>query len=274
MKNNLLKSLLIAITFLMGCSNSVKSQTISAGGEFSLSICSDGTVNAWGKNNEGQLGDTSSTNSNIPVTVSGLNGVIVLSAGGIHSLAIKNNGTVWGWGSNSDGQLGIGNSIMNSYSPTMIFAADVTKIAAGSYHSLFLKSDGTVWSCGYSSNGELGIGTSVGNNFWPVKMGLGNTFTDVIAISAGGNHSLMLKNDGTVWGCGYNGDGELGLGGTTNTNKYYPVQMLGISGAIALAAGGKHSLIVCVARMAGLNVSNIRRRGVNNSKKSFLAASK
>jgi alpha-tubulin suppressor-like RCC1 family protein len=75
-------------------------------------------------------------------------------------------------------------------------------------------------------------------------MGLGNTFTNVIAISAGGNHSLMLKSDGTVWGCGFDSTGLLGQGGTTNTNKYYPVQMLGVTGAIAIAAGGHHSVIL------------------------------
>ena len=37
------------------------------------------------------------------------------------------------------------------------------------------------------------------------------------------NHSLILKKDGTLWGCGYNEFGQLGLGDTTNRYTFTQV---------------------------------------------------
>ena len=50
----------------------------------------------------------------------------------------------------------------------------------------------------------------------------------VVAIACGGNHSLELKRDGTVWGTGYNGNGELGDG--TRTDRTTFAEANGISG--------------------------------------------
>src|SRR5437764_5047032 len=61
--------------------------------------------------------------------------------------------------------------------------------------------------------------------------------TDVIAIAGGGNHSLALKSDGTVWAWGYNVYGQLGDG--TTTNRLTPVQVSGVSGVMAIVGGGR-----------------------------------
>ncbi|PIU84261.1 MAG: hypothetical protein COS67_14200, partial [Deltaproteobacteria bacterium CG06_land_8_20_14_3_00_44_19] len=58
----------------------------------------DGTVWAWGNNNNGQLGDGSATSKNTPVQVSGLSGMTAVAAGSGHTVALKNDGTVWAWG--------------------------------------------------------------------------------------------------------------------------------------------------------------------------------
>jgi alpha-tubulin suppressor-like RCC1 family protein len=63
-----------------------------------------------------------------------------------------------------------------------------------------------------------------------------------VRIDGGGSHSLVLKNDGTVWASGYNVDGELGNGTNTNSNIYVQVNFL--TGVKAIAAGGYHSLAV------------------------------
>jgi len=86
---------------------------ISAAGDTSLALKSDGTVWAWGDNDVGQLGVGYFTTSApygiaTPVQVSGLNHVIEIAAGDGHSLALRNDSTVWAWGANDFGQLGNG----------------------------------------------------------------------------------------------------------------------------------------------------------------------
>ena len=62
---------------------------VSGGGGHSLALKYDGTVWAWGSNSYGQLGDGTDTDSNVPVQVQGLTGIIAVSAGEAHSLAVK-----------------------------------------------------------------------------------------------------------------------------------------------------------------------------------------
>ena len=61
---------------------------------------------AWGDNEEGQLGDGKTANSDVPVAVHGLTGVTAIAAGAEHALALLSDGTVSAWGANGAGQLG------------------------------------------------------------------------------------------------------------------------------------------------------------------------
>ena len=132
---------------------------IAGGGGHSLALKSDGTVWAWGRNEDGQLGDGTTTSRLTPVQVAGLSDVIAIAAGNRHSLALKNNGTVWAWGYNGYGQLGDGTT-ENQLTPIQVPGlSGVVSITAGIFHSLALKSDGTVWAWGDNGYGQLGIGT-------------------------------------------------------------------------------------------------------------------
>lgn len=84
-----------------------------------LALCSDGTLVAWGSNNQGQLGTTGPTTSGVPVLVNRtgvLAGkkVIAISAGGFHNLALCADGTLASWGFNDSGQLGNNSSTFSS----------------------------------------------------------------------------------------------------------------------------------------------------------------
>src|SRR5947207_3023346 len=67
-----------------------------------------GNALAWGMNDLGQLGNGTKTESDVPVQVTGLSGVVAMAAGFRHSLAVKSDGTLWAWGENNFGQLGTG----------------------------------------------------------------------------------------------------------------------------------------------------------------------
>jgi alpha-tubulin suppressor-like RCC1 family protein len=71
---------------------------IAGGYGDSLVLQSDGSVWAWGYDQEGQLGNGTTTGSSIPVLVSNLSGVTAIAGGGSQSLAVKRDGTVWAWG--------------------------------------------------------------------------------------------------------------------------------------------------------------------------------
>ena len=208
----------------------------SAGGDHGLALKSDGTVWAWGRNAEGEVGDGSTTNRLTPVKVSLLTGVVAVAGGATHSLALKNDGTVWGWGTNGSGQLGDG-TMSTRLTPVQVSGlTGVVAIAAGFNLSLALKSDGTVWAWGFNYYGGLGDGTTIAR-LTPVQV---SGLTGVAAIAVGYYHSMALKNDGTLWSWGYNSNGQLGVGNTTNSPL--PIQVGGLTGVVAIACGSYHSL--------------------------------
>ena len=230
---------------------------LAAGDAHSLALCSDGTLAAWGSNTSGQLGNNSTTSSNVPVAVTmtgALAGktVIALAAGGTHSLALCSDGTVMAWGSSE--QLG-NNGGTNSSVPVAVDTSGVLSgktvvaIGAGSTHSLALCSDGTMVTWGDGNNsGTLGNGL----NSSPVPMAvtvtpalLGKTVT---AVAAGWYHNLALCADGTVISWGSNSSGQLG---TTSTFTAYSPVAVTTTGVLsgktvtAIAAGGNHSVALC-----------------------------
>lgn len=204
-----------------------------------LTLKQDGTVWAWGLNEYGQLGIGSAeiVDHSVPIAVPGISGVTDISASPFHTVALKQDGTVWAWGSNLAGQLGDGTNTDRTTPMQTEGLAGVAAVGAGGFFSLALKQDGTVWAWGYNDYGQLGDGTNV-NRSTPARVqGLSGTF---IAIAAGNNFALAVRQDGTVWAWGANSYGQLGDGTTTNRNM--PVQVAGIGGVAAVSAGIGHSV--------------------------------
>jgi alpha-tubulin suppressor-like RCC1 family protein len=212
---------------------------VSAGGGLhSLLLDFSGIAWACGYNGFGALGNGSTTNSHIPVQVSGLTGIIQIANGGFHSLFLKNDGTVWGCGLNDAGQLGFGPS-GPALTPILIPGINNVTAIASKYHtSVFLKSDSTVWGCGYQQYGQLGDASL--NSVIPVAQITG--LSGIVGIACGFNHILFLKADGTVWSIGHNWQGALGDG--TTIDRHSPVQVHAVSNIVAIAAGNDFSLFL------------------------------
>ncbi|NOK38261.1 kelch-like protein [Corallococcus exercitus] len=212
---------------------------LAAGYGHTLALKQDGTLWAWGINDEGQLGDGTTTGRRTPVQVQGLTGVMAVAAGYGHTLALKQDGTLWTWGRNVEGQLGDGTNATTPRRSTpgrVPGLTGVTAIAAGWVHAFALKQDGTFWAWGENSYGQLGDGSNT-NRDAPVNVfGL----TGVTAIAAGYHHTLVLKQDGTLWAWGENSYGQLGDGTTGSPNQ--PLQVPGLTGVTAIAAGERHTL--------------------------------
>jgi alpha-tubulin suppressor-like RCC1 family protein len=202
-----------------------------------LALNENGTVWSWGDNEYGQLGlgTNDVVNSNTPMMIEKIFGVVALSAGRSHSVALKDDGTVWTWGDNTYGQLGHINQEKSSIPKKIYGLQNVVSVEAGYNHSMALRKDGTVWTWGKNINGQLGIGNQKNTNK-PIKVqGLEN----IVYISAGASHCLAIKNDGTVWSWGWNDYGQLGDGSFESKNR--PVQAK-IKNVVKVSSGGLHSV--------------------------------
>ncbi|WP_434384306.1 RCC1-like domain-containing protein [Melittangium boletus] len=113
-------------------------------------------------------------------------------------------------------------------------------LAAAETHSLALGPGGSVWAWGTNYYSELGVPSSLVYQSRPLRVG---QLTGMVAVAAGGSHSLALGADGRVWGWGFNGSGSLGLGWNV-WEQETPTLMPGITDVVALAASTWHTLLL------------------------------
>jgi alpha-tubulin suppressor-like RCC1 family protein len=198
-------------------------------------MAADGGVKCWGRNDNAQLGNNTTSNSPNPVNVcasEGINSTLltVMTAdvgGEKHSCALAiGGGSVMCWGFNGNGQLGHSTGCALSLCPAASVAGlsgTVTALTAGARHTCALISDGTVQCWGNNASGQLGDGQACGTSCQtPVTV---SGLSGVTAISAFADHTCAVVAGGGVRCWGTNGSGQLGNGSTTGSNV--PVSVVG-----------------------------------------------
>jgi alpha-tubulin suppressor-like RCC1 family protein len=222
---------------------------VAAGDRFSVALKTDGTLWAWGNNAFGNLGIGSfggtRTAPALVCNVSGQpcygNKYVAVSAGAGHVLALRNDGTIWAFGLNVDGQAGDGSNANRAY-PTLSGGGSNSwvSIAAGGYHSLAINAYGYLFGWGLGSSGQLGTGSTSSSTSPSQEATYAGDWSEILA---GGTFSFARKTDGTLYGWGSNGDGQLG-NGTTSDHLAYPTPLVGEGGNndwTDLAAGQWHA---------------------------------
>ena len=165
--NSTVKSLVPVAVNTAGALNGKTIKSITMGTIHVCAVASNSQVYCWGYDGYGQLGNNSTTQSNVPVAVdtSGvLNGKTVLSiaANGSHTCAIASDNKAYCWGYNWYGQLG-NNSTTQSLVPVAVNTAGalngktiISVSTGGNDHSCALTSDYSVYCWGYNGYGQLG----------------------------------------------------------------------------------------------------------------------
>jgi len=255
-------------TLYLGDNPGNKIVDIALGLYHSIALAEDGTVYTWGYNANGQLGDSTTTQSIIPVKVQkgAYNGttylgddpsnkIISVALGMYHSIALAEDGTVYTWGSNSNGKLG-DNTITQRITPVKVLKGTyngttylgddpenkIRAVALGKDNSMALAADGMVYSWGGNGYGQLGDNTTTLKRT-PIKVLKGaysgttylgdNPDNKISAVTVGYYHSVALTSDGSVFTWGNNEYGQLGDNSTTIS--YVPLKVSGVGGIGELA---------------------------------------
>ena len=217
----------------------------SLGGDHSAAITKDSSLYVWGDNSSGQLGlGNQQPIGDMAVPTKIMSGVEQVSLGGSHSAAIQ-YGHLYMWGSNSSGQLGMGEKGGYVSAPFPVLPQRVAlSVSLGGAHSTAIfdwalgddPSDGaSLYTWGESWDGQLGDGHFGTLTVVPTRIP-----DDEGSISAGRAHTALLKENGTLWLCGSNAQGQLGNGSREKSPRFSQV----MDDVSSFAIGGWRSAAV------------------------------
>ncbi len=187
---------------------------LATGGSVSFVIRS-GTLWAWGDNTNGRLG-LGDTNPRVDETQVGNDADwAMVSSAGQHAAAIKTDGTLWTWGNGANGRLGHGDLLQQTTPKQVGSGKDWAVVSVGNDHTAAIKKDGTLWAWGGWSAGQRCNATADATT--PTQIGSDKDWSTAspYVLSANFSNTMAIKTDGSLWGCGQNELGSLGMGHTS-----------------------------------------------------------
>ncbi|MFA6288688.1 MAG: hypothetical protein WC661_14995 [Opitutaceae bacterium] len=246
----IVRSLIVGLAFAANVL-ALRADTVAAGKYFAGAVIDGDTLYTWGANSAGQLGHSSGVSPvAFPKSISGSWKAVAM--GDDFTLAIDQDDRLWAWGSNVSGQLGIGSTVDSSVVPVLVALpsdATVRRVVAGEAHAMALvdrgATTGLVYAWGANVSGQLGQGNTSTSTV-PVQFKLASGVTPAFqAVAATSASSFAIAADGSLWACGFNARGELGLGQKVNAKNISlttPAR-IGKSRAWTAVAGGAHHVL-------------------------------
>jgi alpha-tubulin suppressor-like RCC1 family protein len=241
----------VAVSGITNAASLIGGDSNIAGPSVYCAVLTTGSVDCWGENGSGELGDGNTTSSDVPVAVTGLTDAISVSDDGYQALcALLTTGSVECWGDNQNGESGngtIGFTIPYTDVPVTVSSIDnavsLSNDGTGAFCAVLASGGVDCW--GSNNLGQLGDGTTGGTNSmcgdycipYPVAV---SGITDAVSISSNGYYSesfcaVLSTHRVDCWG--QNTSGELGDGTTTNSDV--PVAVTGLTDASSVASNGR-----------------------------------
>jgi alpha-tubulin suppressor-like RCC1 family protein len=210
-----------------------------AGFNHTCGIRQDGTLWCWGRNNQGQLGDATTTARPDPKQVlpAGAADWIRVAASGDFTCGLRTAGALFCWGRNDSAQLGLGHVMSPVTSPQQVGAQLYFAVDAGANHTCAVTMDGELYCWGRNASSELGLGNNAGPVLDPAKVG--NEQDWVLPVLGQGLSTCALKLNGDLYCWGSGSFGQLGLGNLSSFNT--PQKVLSVSEWKMAALGTEHA---------------------------------
>lgn len=230
---------------------------LSMGRYHTIILTEDGSYWAAGSRYNGSSGDGAVANSyrtpQLPQAVAGFDnsGVVSVAAGYDYMMLVKSDGSLWGAGVTGDGRQGVpaaGN--IPVLTQRIAMGNDNARVFTSKNNfSMVIKNDGSLWAAGDNISGQLGNNTVADQTgFVQVQetfVESGETITqpmiNVAMVALGDEHSMILKNDGSLWAVGNNGGYRLGIFSDANRRTRAVKVMDNVA---HVAAGLNHTLVV------------------------------
>lgn len=221
------------------CRNAVQ---VSAGHLHSCAVLEGGSVWCWGSNADGQLGDGTTNDADVPRQVTSLPAAAIsVHAGGYdsptagehsHTCALLLGGVVYCWGNNDHGQLGTGDT-SSSATPVELPDIDgVTKLAVGGMHNCLLAGQGAMTCWGFNASLQVGCGTEACLTA-PTPGGSGT-----LDVAVGWENTCIISG-GSVIRC--QGEGSFGQNGSPGDDRATLLPVGTIGSGFEVAIGGRHA---------------------------------
>lgn len=187
---------------------------VACGSGYTMAIQSGGSLWGSGDNMRGELGLGSSNGTDTFAHVgSDTWTAAAVSGTDWYTLALRSDGTLWACGHNDAYQLGLGDTTDRDTLTQVGTDSTWKTVSAGYGFNLAVQSDGSLWAWGDTTSGNLGLGHMDETRTSPTRVGTGGDWSNV---ACGYEQTMALRSDGSLWACGDNFWGDLGLGSTTD----------------------------------------------------------